>query len=102
MREHLGKESSRWQIEVEFQAALYTVQQKIPAGYGMLTEVPSGVLFQAHHGDLSDVARFLITRNLPFVVHGPPELREELLRIAQRITESATAVSHFVSHQARR
>ena len=91
MREHLGKVSSRWQIEVEFQAALYTVQQKIPSGYGTLTEMPTGVLFQTQHGDLPDVARFLVTRNLPFVVHEPPELRAELLQIAERITQSATA-----------
>src|SRR5205823_3999663 len=36
LREHLGKVSARWQIAVEFQAALYTVQQKIPTGYGTL------------------------------------------------------------------
>jgi predicted DNA-binding transcriptional regulator YafY len=91
MREHLGKVSSRWQIEVEFQAALYTVQQKIPTGYGTFTETPTGVLFQTEHGDVADVARFLVTRNLPFVVHEPPELRAELLLLAERITRSAMA-----------
>jgi predicted DNA-binding transcriptional regulator YafY len=91
MREHLGKVSSRWQIAVEFQAAPYTVRQKIPSGYGTLTETPAGVLFQTQHGDLADVAQFLMTRKLPFIVHGPPELREELLRLAERITQSATA-----------
>jgi len=91
LREHLGKVSARWQIEVEFQAGLYTVQQKIPTGYGTFTETPTGVLFQTQHGDLADVARFLVTRNVPFVVHYPPELREELLQLAERITQSATA-----------
>lgn len=90
MREHLGKVSPRWQIAVEFQAAPYTVRQKIPSSYGTLSETPSGVLFQTQHGDLADVAQFLVTRKLPFVVHGPPELREELLRLAERITQSAT------------
>ena len=90
LREHLGKESSRWQIAVEFDAPLYTVQQKIPTGYGTLTETPSSVLFETEHGDLADVARFLVTRNLPFVVHNPPELRAKLLQIAERITQSAT------------
>jgi predicted DNA-binding transcriptional regulator YafY len=89
LRENLGKESSRYQIEVEFQAPLYTVQQKISAGYGTLTETPTGVLFQAEHGDVADVARFLSTRNLPFVVHQPPELRAELLQLAERIARSA-------------
>jgi predicted DNA-binding transcriptional regulator YafY len=90
-REHLGKDSARWQIEVEFQATLYAVQQKIPTGYGTLTETPTGVLFQTEYGDLAEVAGFLATRNLPFVVHGPPELRGELLHMAERISQSASA-----------
>src|SRR5437867_955163 len=90
LHEHLGKVSSRWQIEVEFHAARYTVQQKIPAGYGTLTDTPTGVLFRAQHGDLADVARFLVSRNLPFVVHQPAELRAELLQLAERIIQSAT------------
>jgi predicted DNA-binding transcriptional regulator YafY len=91
MHEHLGKVSARWQIAVEFHAPLYTVQQKIPGGYGTLTETPDGVLFRAEHGDIADVARFLVSRNLPFAVHEPPELRAELLTLAERITRSATA-----------
>jgi predicted DNA-binding transcriptional regulator YafY len=90
MREQLGKESSRWQIEVVFQAALYTVQQKIPGGYGTLTETPDGVVFRAEHGDLADVAHFLVSRKLPFTVQEPLELRAELLQLAERIMRSAT------------
>lgn len=89
MHETLGRRSARWQIDVEFQAPLGSVQQKIPAGYGTFTETPGGVRFRADHGDLADVARFLVTRNLPFVAHGPPELRAELLQLAERITRSA-------------
>jgi hypothetical protein len=66
------------------------VQQKIPSGYGTLTETPSGVVFTTDHGDLREIAHFLITRYLPFVVHQPPELRQELLQIAEQIARSAT------------
>jgi predicted DNA-binding transcriptional regulator YafY len=90
VHEHLGKLSSRWQVEIEFQAPLYTVRQKIPAGYGTLTQTANGVLYQTQHGDLADLARFLATRNLPFIVLDPPELRDELLRLAERITQGAT------------
>jgi predicted DNA-binding transcriptional regulator YafY len=90
-REHLGKVSSRWQIEVEFHAAPEIVRQKISESYGTFTETKDGVLFQTQYGDLADVARFLVSRNLAFVVHHPPELRAELLRIAEQITQSATA-----------
>jgi predicted DNA-binding transcriptional regulator YafY len=87
--EHLGKVSSRWQIEVEFHAALPTVQQKIPASYGSLTATPEGVLFQGQYGDIASTARYLIGLNLPFVVHQPPELREALLQLAEQVIQSA-------------
>jgi hypothetical protein len=80
LRENLGKVSSRWRIKVEFHAPLYTVQQKMPASYGSLTETPRGVLFETEHGDIADLARFLVTRNLPFVALDPPELRAERMR----------------------
>jgi predicted DNA-binding transcriptional regulator YafY len=90
VRESLGYFSPDWQIEVEFHAPLATVQGKIPSGYGTLTATPDGVLFQSQHGDLAGTARYLVALNLPFVVHGPPELREELLKLAEQITRSAT------------
>ena len=89
MHQHLANNTSRWQIAVEFHAPPYTVQQKIPPGYGTLTETPSGTLFQTQYGDLADVARFLATRNLPFAVQGPPELRAELRSMAEQILKSA-------------
>jgi predicted DNA-binding transcriptional regulator YafY len=90
VREHVGKISARWQIEVEFHAALPTVQQKIPASYGVLTPTPEGVLFQGQYGDIVSTARYLIGLNLPFVVHQPPELRDALLRLAEQMIHSAT------------
>jgi predicted DNA-binding transcriptional regulator YafY len=98
MREHLGKESSRWQIEVVFQAALYTVQQKIPSGYGTLTETPEGVVFRAEHGDLADLAQFLVSRKLPFIVHEPAELRAELVQLAERIARSVVGPQPSEDH----
>lgn len=90
LREHLGRVSDRWQIQVEFHAPLSRVQDKIPASHGRLTETSTGVVFETQHSDLADVARFLVTRNLPFVAREPPELRAELMRLAAGITASAT------------
>jgi len=84
-------QSAPWQFEVEFQAALYTVQQKIPSSYGSLTETPTGVLFQSQTENLDYTARYLMALNLPFVIHHPPELREALLRLAEQMTQIATA-----------
>jgi len=85
-----GESSARWHIEVEFQAALYTVQQKIPSSYGRLSATPTGVLFQSQVEDLEGQARYLMGLSLPFVIHHPPELREALLRLAEQMVQIAT------------
>ena len=90
IEQYAKKASARWQIEVEFQAALFTVQQKIPTSYGSLTDTPTGVLFQSQYDDIGGMARYLMVLNLPFVVHQPPELREALLRLAEQMVQSAT------------
>jgi predicted DNA-binding transcriptional regulator YafY len=86
----------KWQpggfhFEVEFQAALYTVQQRIPASYGSLSETSTGVLFQCQYEDVDGMARYLMSLNLPFVIHEPPELREALIRLAEQMVQAATA-----------
>jgi predicted DNA-binding transcriptional regulator YafY len=78
-------------FEVEFQAALSTVQQKIPASYGLLTATPTGTLFQGQYDDMAGMARYLIALNLPFVIHHPPELCEALLLLAEQMVQMATA-----------
>lgn len=89
VHDQLGRTIFRYCIQVVFHAPLHTVQQKVNSGYGTLTETPDGVLFETDYGDLAGVARYLITRNLPFEVREPAELREELLHIAEQITRSA-------------
>jgi len=91
VREQYSREAARWHIEVEFQAALYTVQQKIPAAYGSLAATSTGVLFQSQYEDLDDMARYLMALNLPFAIHQPPELREALLRLAEQAVQMANA-----------
>ena len=82
-------QSAPWQFEVEFQTALYTVQQKIPASYGSLTETPAGVLFKSQADNLDHASRYLMSLNLPFVIHHPPEMREALLRLAEQMMQIA-------------
>ena len=84
-----NQQTECWQIEVEFQAPLYTVQQKIPASYGSLTDTPTGVLFQCQYENVDSMARYLMSLNLPFVIHNPPELREALLSLAQQMVQIA-------------
>lgn len=82
---------SGMQMEVEFQADLSTVQQKISTIYGTLTPTPTGVLLQEQYDDVDGMARYLMALNLPFVIHQPQELREALLQLGERMVQIATA-----------
>ena len=77
------------QIEVEFQADLSTVRQKIPASYGTLTPTATGVLFQEQYDDVEGMARYLMALNLPFVIHHPPQLRDALRRLGEWMLQIA-------------
>lgn len=88
MQALLSASTPQYQIRVEFLAPLPTVMPKVPPAYGTLSEMANGTLFQSEYGDLADVARFLVSRNLPYVVHSPPELRAELRRLAAQIMQS--------------
>jgi predicted DNA-binding transcriptional regulator YafY len=90
MVEKYGRASGGFDIEVEFQAPLSVVQQRIPASYGSLTATPTGTLLQSQYDDLDDMARYLMVLNLPLVVREPPELREALLRLAEKMVQMAT------------
>ena len=83
-------ETDGMQMEIEFQADLPTVQQKIPVLYGTLTPTPTGVLLQERYDDVEGMARYLMALDLPFVIHQPPELREALLRLGERLVQIAT------------
>lgn len=83
--------ASGTQIEVEFQADMFTVQQKISTLYGTLTPTATGVLLQEQYDDMEGMARYLMALNLPFIVHRPSELREALLRLGERMVQIAAA-----------
>jgi len=80
-------------IEVEFQADMSTVQQKISTLYGTLTPTDTGVLLREQYDDMESMARYLMALDLPFIVHRPLELREALLRLGERMVQIATAGS---------
>jgi predicted DNA-binding transcriptional regulator YafY len=82
---------SGMQIEIEFQAELALVQQKMPTLYGTLTPTERGVLFQDRYDDIEGMARYLMSLNLPFVIHNPPELREALRRLGEQMLHIAQA-----------
>lgn len=87
------------QIEVEFQADLSAVREKIPVLYGTLTPTSTGVLLREQYDDLESMARYLMALNLPFVIHHPPELRDALKRLGERMVEMAKVPLQGSGHQ---
>lgn len=81
--------SSGTPIEVEFQAALPIVQQKIATLYGTLTATNETTLLKDYYDDVESMARYLMGLNIPFVVHQPPELRQALLRLGEQMIQIA-------------
>jgi predicted DNA-binding transcriptional regulator YafY len=87
-----GASAGSAQIAVEFQAPLAAVERRIPASYGQLSATPDGgTLLQTRYDDLDDMARYLLGVNLPFVVREPPELRDALRCLGERILSIASA-----------
>lgn len=78
---------SVWTVEVLLKTSLQDAQTRISTATGILTEVEGGVLLRMRADDLEWIARFLVSLNCPLAVLHPPELREELQKLAQFIFE---------------
>ncbi len=78
-----------WRVEALLAAPLEEARRWIPAALGTLEEAPGGVLFRCWGGSLGWIARFLAGFDCGVTVLHPPELRDELRRLAARATEIA-------------
>lgn len=73
-------------VEVLLETTLDEARRLVPAAYGTLEETPRGVLVRGQMQDQQDVgmlAHLLAGLGCPLVVHQPPELRDELRRLAR-------------------
>jgi predicted DNA-binding transcriptional regulator YafY len=73
-----------WRVEVLLQTTLDEARCRVPPRVATLEATPDGVLLRCIVQHLDWIAGFLITLDLPFVVHHPPELRDEIRRLAER------------------
>lgn len=73
-----------WQVEVWLAATLEEARRKarLSLSKGHFSEANNGTLLRCDVEDLPWMARVLAGLGLPFVVHHPPELREELRQYA--------------------
>jgi len=79
----------RWSVEVLLEASPEEAREQTPAMGVALEEVEGGVLMRSSTSDLGWMARVLAGLSFPFLVKGPPELREELKRHAAGISRLA-------------
>ncbi|HEY7033974.1 MAG TPA: YafY family protein [Thermomicrobiales bacterium] len=73
-----------WPVEVLLRTTLAEAKRLIPPTTATLDETPDGVLLRCVVQDLAWVARLLVSLDEPFVVHHPPELRDEIRQLAER------------------
>jgi predicted DNA-binding transcriptional regulator YafY len=79
----------RWSVEVLLEATLDEAREQVPAIGVFLEEAEGGVLMRSSTSDLGWMARVLSGISFPFLVKGPPELREALRRHAAEISRQA-------------
>ncbi len=94
LREQYDNANASWQIIVDFPAPLAVLQERIPPAYGTLTATSSGTRFTTQYDDLDELARYLMSLAIPFVIHQPAELCTALRRLAaQMLTIADTPAS---------
>ncbi|HKG25852.1 MAG TPA: WYL domain-containing protein, partial [Thermomicrobiales bacterium] len=71
-------------VEVLLRTTLEDARCRIPPPIATLDATPEGVLFRCVVQNLTWIAGLLVALDIPFVVHHPPELRDELRRLAER------------------
>ncbi len=79
----------QWPVEVTLGLTMVEARSHISEAAGTLLPTDDGVLFRGRFDDLSQLARWLVTLGCAVTIHQPPELREELRRLAQAITAMA-------------
>lgn len=85
----LANTPSTWPVEVLLETSLEEAMQLVPPVIATLEQVPGGVMLRCSVGHLEWIAHFIAGLRCPFVVLQPPELRDELRKLATRITEMA-------------
>lgn len=78
-----------WLVEVLLKTTLADAQRRVSRAMGVVEEVEGGVLLRLGAEDLGWAAHFLVGLNCPMVILRPPELRDELRRLAHSILQIA-------------
>ncbi|GAC1358794.1 MAG: hypothetical protein NVS2B12_23670 [Ktedonobacteraceae bacterium] len=87
--ESLPKTPNIWSVEVLLETTPDEARRAVPPALASLEQVSGGVILRCYVEHLDWIARILVSIGCPFVVHQPPELRDELRLLAQHISTLA-------------
>jgi predicted DNA-binding transcriptional regulator YafY len=78
-----------WSIEVLLETSLEEARQRVPPVIATLQQASDGILMQCSVGNLGWIAHLLAGLDCSFIVRNPPELRDELRKLAEKIAQMA-------------
>jgi len=85
----LANTPTTWAVEILLETTLVMAQEFVPPVVATLEQVSDGVMLRCSVGNLAWIAHFISGLGCPFSVLQPPELCDELNKLAAKITEMA-------------
>jgi len=79
----------KWLVEVELETTLEHAQHMVPPTMATLEQSPGGVLLRCYTHNMDWMAATLAGLNCPFTIHQPPELRDAVQQLADRLSATA-------------
>ena len=79
----------QWQVEVRLEITLEEAQRIVPPSLATLAQTADGVLFRCNSSNLEWISYVLVSLECPFIVLTPPELRDALRQLAEKIAAMA-------------
>jgi predicted DNA-binding transcriptional regulator YafY len=79
----------QWQVEVRLEITLAEAQRIVPPSLATLAQTTDGVLFRCNSSNLEWISYVLVSLECSFIVLTPPELRDALRQLAEKIAAMA-------------
>jgi predicted DNA-binding transcriptional regulator YafY len=79
----------QWQVEARLEITLEEAQRIVPPSLATLEPTADGVLFRCNSSNLEWISYVLVSLECPFIVLTPPELRDALRALAEKIAVMA-------------
>ena len=89
----IGQVPWRWEYCVQLDLPLEEAAHRIPPATASLEQTERGVIMRGYADDLAWIAHLLAALRCSLAVLSPPELREELLALAEHARRIATGAS---------